>query len=273
MDSEFEQLKAVVYDLAKELRHRQVNQVTINAPLQRPQARLSGGNGVPGAGGGGGGIQLDLQDIIASLTTNANGAVVAAAILQALEHDTARRSGTRWTATSTIKNYAGYLGRYESIHEGALVLDGVEHQAWGDDQTEATVDSVSPFWKDTGVILYEGQTLRCEASGAVEWDPEPYYALPEGAYRPDFPNTHDLEPDNVVDYGDFPALDFAASNTKPFSLALLIRPYQQGAPASPVSDALRPNRDTVFTAAEITAAGGGTGTGPWKVWAIFNDYR
>lgn len=144
--------------------------------------------------------------------------------------------------------------------------------------TNLEVDSASTAWT-VGPMVYPGECLQIQTAGYVRvavirgggtdyTDPETYYALPEGAYPPDYPSSHDLQPSLVAGYEDHPGV-YPATNTVPFSLAVVIQADGLPPPPYGVANALRPNRDTTYTAQQVADAGGTIG--PYRAWLIFND--
>ncbi len=140
------------------------------------------------------------------------------------------------------------------------------------------VDSGLSGWT-VGPVVLPGECLRVETTGYARFEvirvigseddePEFHFALPEGAYGPDYLASHSYQPEFVDLYADRPGL-YPASNTVPLSIAVAIQ--QDGLPAPPfgVTNALRPDRDTTFTAEQVADAGGPVG--PYRVWLIFND--
>lgn len=59
------------------------------------------------------------------------------------------------------------------------------------------------------------------------------YAFPEGAYPPDFPETHAYNPSGVLQAGDWEGSQLVAMGRPPLSLAMLVLPDGQEPPFSP----------------------------------------
>ncbi len=139
--------------------------------------------------------------------------------------------------------------------------------------TTLNVDADKGAWTQ-GPIVYPGEALQIQAVGTVIIRPgrhedNPWFAYPEGAYPPDYPEGHSEQRADVFTYESAPG-SYPVTNTVPFSLAVVIQ--QDGLPPPPmgISYALRPNRDTTYTAQRVASAGGPVG--PYRSWLILNDY-
>lgn len=134
---------------------------------------------------------------------------------------------------------------------------------------QVQLQAATPTWTP-GPVVNPGEVLRIQATGMVRMFQgnetlPPWYAYPEGAYPPDFPPDHSEQPDDVY---TTPGA-YCVLSTVPYSLAIVIQ--QDGLPPPPlgITNSLRPNRDTTYTAQQVADAGGTVG--PYRCWLIFND--
>lgn len=136
----------------------------------------------------------------------------------------------------------------------------------------------SAQWMDTGLVLSAGSGVHIQASGEIGWGATGEVAYPEGSYNGAVTATYD--PSAVQAVGAAPSQNYEYpadwSIVPPYALALLILPDGTAPLNPPYSDGthytdrlLRPNRDTSYTSEQIASIG--TGSGPWRLWAIFND--
>lgn len=143
--------------------------------------------------------------------------------------------------------------------------------------TEVILNVGNEEWVDSGVVLPagDGVYVKCNResvifgnNGADDW-----FAYPEGAYKTSsspvqYPETGIYDPDvvtTVAEESADPNDRFAASNLPPYLLAMAVE--TSGTPASPVSDALRPNKGAFFSGAEVNGGNGG------RIWFAFNDVK
>lgn len=127
---------------------------------------------------------------------------------------------------------------------------------------EATINPASGWAKIH--TMNEGDELTVEANGSVVFA-DGACSLPEGAY-PDFSCDNPYDPNGVVWHDPAFPPDYA-TNVPPYALAVMIVPAGSPPPTT-VSTALRPNRGTTFSAAQIMRTGG---TGPYDVYAVYNN--
>lgn len=130
-------------------------------------------------------------------------------------------------------------------------------------------------WTDSGITLAPGDTLQVLASGLIYWSggDENKFSFPEGYYPPDAEELGEpitdrpQEIDKVSGYGENDlesASEWAVTNTKPFSLAMVFRPVG----TTPSSE-----KSAVADAFYVTRSGSWQNGDdePMQVWFIFNE--
>lgn len=134
-----------------------------------------------------------------------------------------------------------------------------------------SVDSATGGWTDSGIIVND-LTVSVEiiTTGSVIFAPGSQYALPEGAYPPDFPSSHAFSPDDVLSF-PWAFGDCAVVNTCPVCLSAILYPVGSTPAFVTGYSGLRVNRDTTFLKSALVAAGMSDPTKDYKLWFVFND--
>lgn len=127
-------------------------------------------------------------------------------------------------------------------------------------------------WTDTGVVVESGQGLRITATGRVKIGTgSTYGAFPEGRYNDSNAEGHAFDEETALKFGfDGFSLKFPVSNTRPWSISLLLLPDGE-APvfrADGVHTGFVTNRSLTFDPVPPEAF---DGVSALRAWLIFND--
>lgn len=123
-----------------------------------------------------------------------------------------------------------------------------------------------------GPTFLHGETVRIQVSGAVLFAADPFYTLPEGAYPPTYPNTHALDDSAILPYGGgWPSSGVPVGNTAPLCLSAVVYPDGITPPFTGDLSGLKPDRDTTFSAAALSAAGASDESVRYRLWFVVND--
>lgn len=137
-----------------------------------------------------------------------------------------------------------------------------------------TVNGADQSWKAGPTGNTPLNTTRVVSTGFVQWGTTPdRYALPEGAYPPDFPSSHDYHPPDISGTGDPEVMP--AVNVRSQVLVMIAVPEGTSPGAAVVggggrTDGMEVLRDTTWAYSDIVNANPLI-TGNYDLYFIFND--